>query len=316
MLGLRLVRRTKQPYMKPFSRLGTVAFKPSYVCITCNLLVRIRAGHVNRYRCRIPCISLKLKSPHSPHIYNTSSKIQQFILSHLENNLTTLKHLSTPHTNPPNIHYVSISASSKKVRSIEEETHNHPRQGPSNRDSQDPRQQQQANTLKVDGLDGAIAQSHPDGGARDTHGGRHGQRELRKDKHGDGRAHLHGAAPAGRVVRDLVAHDLHDVVTISDQSRRDGEGEHCKLPEGHGRLGPGGVARAPGCVDNGPGADRVADVVSAVRKGSSASSQDLHERVCVFDLVGVLLCVQVHSLHPAALWRACDAGLCSVDVVS
>lgn len=108
---------------------------------------------------------------------------------------------------------------------------------------------------------------------------------------------------------------LHDIVAVGDKAERDGQGEDGELPDGHGGLGRGGVAGAPGGVDDGPGADGVADVVSAMGERGSASGQDLHEGVGVLDLVRVLLGVRVDALHAGALGSARGASLGGVDVV-
>lgn len=50
-------------------------------------------------------------------------------------------------------------------------------------------------------------------------------------------------------------------------------------------------------------------------KRSSASRQNLHERIRVLDLVGVLLRMGVDTMHPFSLGRTVDTGLRSVDIV-
>jgi hypothetical protein len=117
------------------------------------------------------------------------------------------------------------------------------------------------------------------------------------------------------VVSDLVTHDLHDVVAVGDETERQRGGQDSELPDGHGRLGLCCVAGGPGRVDDGPGADSVTNVVGAVGKRGSAGSQDLHERVRVLDLVGVLGRMAVHTLHTLALGSAVDTSLRGVDVV-
>ena len=90
---------------------------------------------------------------------------------------------------------------------VEEDAHNDAAERSGNGDRGDPRDDEQRDPLPVDGLEGAVAEANADGGARDAHRGRDGERELREDEHGDGGAHLHGAATTGGVVGDLVAHD-------------------------------------------------------------------------------------------------------------
>ena len=70
-----------------------------------------------------------------------------------------------------------------------------------------PGEEQKTNSLPVDSLEGAVAQTNSDGSTGDAHGGGDRELVLREDKDSDGGAHLHGAAARGRVVRDLVAHD-------------------------------------------------------------------------------------------------------------
>lgn len=117
------------------------------------------------------------------------------------------------------------------------------------------------------------------------------------------------------MISDLVAHDLHDIVTIGDEAERNNQREDGKLPDGDRSLRLSGAASAPSTVDNSPGTDRVTDIVSTVCKGSSASSENLDERVCVLDLVGILLRRVVHTLHTFALGGSVDTGLGGVDVV-
>lgn len=72
---------------------------------------------------------------------------------------------------------------------------------------------------------------------------------------------------------------LHDFVAVGDQTEGNDKSENRKLPDGDGSLSSGSVASRPGGVDDGPGTDGVADVVSTVGEGSSAGSKNLDERV-------------------------------------
>lgn len=94
-----------------------------------------------------------------------------------------------------------------EMRRVEEETHENPAQRAGNGDGGDPGDDEQADTLEIDGLQCAVAEADTDGGAGNAHRCRHGERELRKDQYSDGGAHLHRAATAGGVVCDLVTHD-------------------------------------------------------------------------------------------------------------
>lgn len=66
-----------------------------------------------------------------------------------------------PINNPPHL----------KVRRIQEQAHQATTKSTSNRNSHDPSQEQETNTLEVDSLEGTVAETDADGGARDAHGG-------------------------------------------------------------------------------------------------------------------------------------------------
>lgn len=84
-----------------------------------------------------------------------------------------------------------------EVRCVEEETHKHTAESTCNRDRHDPCSDEQADTLPVDSLVSAVAETDTDGGTGDAHRGRNGEGELGKDEDGDRGAHFHAAA-AGR----------------------------------------------------------------------------------------------------------------------
>ena len=94
-----------------------------------------------------------------------------------------------------------------EVRGVEEDAHEDTAEGAGNGDGHDPGDQQEGDSLEVDGLEGAVAETDADGGTGDAHGGGDGEGVLREDQDGDGGTHLHGATTARRVVGDLVAHD-------------------------------------------------------------------------------------------------------------
>ena len=94
-----------------------------------------------------------------------------------------------------------------EVRGIKHQTHQYTPKRSSNRNSSNPRKKQEANSLEINSLQRAIAETDTDGGAGDAHGCRDGKGELREDEDGDSGAHFHGAASAGGVVSDFVAHD-------------------------------------------------------------------------------------------------------------
>src|SRR5690349_8946147 len=101
-------------------------------------------------------------------------------------------------------------------------------------------------------------------------------------------ARLSEHTSARGMICDFIAHDLHDVVTVGDETERQSGGEDSQLPEGHIGLGLRSVAGVPCRVDDRPGTDSVADIVGAVSEGSSAGSKNLNKGVCVFNLVGIL----------------------------
>ena len=80
-----------------------------------------------------------------------------------------------------------------KVRSVEDNAHEYSSEGAGNRDGEDPREDKEADSLPVDSLQGAVAETNTDSGTSDAHGGRHWKRELREDEDRDGSAHLHRA---------------------------------------------------------------------------------------------------------------------------
>lgn len=109
-----------------------------------------------------------------------------------------------------------------EMRSIKKQAHKHAAKRPCDGNGHDPGDDEQTDTLPVNGFPGAIAEANTDGGTGDAHRRGHGQRLLGKDEDGNGGAHLHGAAARGRMVGDFVAHDFHNVVAISDEADGDG----------------------------------------------------------------------------------------------
>jgi hypothetical protein len=204
---------------------------------------------------------------------------------------------------------------STKVRSVEDNAHGKTTDGTGDGDGHDPREDKETNTLPVDSLDGTVAETDTDGGTSDAHGRRYRERVLREDEDGEGSTHFHGATTRRRVVGDLVTHDLHDVVAVGDETKRQSSGEDGQLPNRNGSLGLGGVTGVPGRVDNSPRTDSVTDIVGAVSERGSAGSENLDEGVGVLDLVGVLRSVGVDALHAATLRRTVDTSLGSVDIV-
>jgi len=93
------------------------------------------------------------------------------------------------------------------VRSVDCQRHDATTNESSNRDGHDPRKEQEADSLPVDSLEGAVAKTDSDSCASDAHRGRDWESILREDKNGDGGAHLHGRTTAGGVIGEFVAHD-------------------------------------------------------------------------------------------------------------
>ena len=133
------------------------------------------------------------------------------------------------------------------MRGVKEETHEDTTDGSSNGDGHDPGKQQEAYSLPVDGSEGAVAETDADGGTGDAHTSGDGQGVLGEDEDTDSGTHFHGGATGWGVVGELVAHDLHDVVAVGDETEGDGEGENSELPDGDGGLGLGAspVDQAP-----------------------------------------------------------------------
>lgn len=97
------------------------------------------------------------------------------------------------------------------ARSIEEQSHEDTTDEAGDGDSHNPREEQQADTLPVDSLEGSVAETDSDSRASDAHGSGHWQLVLGEDEDGDGGTHLHGGTTGGRVVGDLVAHDCRGI---------------------------------------------------------------------------------------------------------
>lgn len=64
---------------------------------------------------------------------------------------------------------VPFDSLTAKVRSVQEQTHQHTTKGSGDRNCHDPRKDKQTNTLEVDGLECAVTETNADGGAGDAH---------------------------------------------------------------------------------------------------------------------------------------------------
>lgn len=108
---------------------------------------------------------------------------------------------------------------------------------------------------------------------------------------------------------------LHDVVTVSDETEANGEGDDSNLPGVDIGVLLDRLASGPGTVHSSPDTDSVTNIVGTVSERGSAGSDDLDERVQVLDLVGVLGSVAVDTVHAATLRSVVDTDLSGVDVV-
>lgn len=102
-----------------------------------------------------------------------------------------------------------------KVRGVEGKTHKAATDETSDGDGHDPGEDQEEDSLPVDGAQAAVAETDTNGGTSDAHGGRDGKLVLGEDEDGDGGTHLHGGATAGGVVGDLVTHNYCLLVAVS-----------------------------------------------------------------------------------------------------
>ena len=93
------------------------------------------------------------------------------------------------------------------MRGVEGETHEASTDETGDGDGHDPGEDEEENSLPVDGLEAAVAETDTDGGTGDTHGGRDGELVLGEDEDSDGSTHLHGGTTRRRVVGDLVTHN-------------------------------------------------------------------------------------------------------------
>jgi hypothetical protein len=80
-----------------------------------------------------------------------------------------------------------------EVRGVEDDGHGETTDGTSNGNGHDPGEDEETNTLPVDGLDGSVAKADTDGRTSDTHGGGDGKGVLREDQDGESGTHLHRA---------------------------------------------------------------------------------------------------------------------------
>lgn len=103
--------------------------------------------------------------------------------------------------------YHQLSSRPLVAWSVEEETHGDTTDKTSDWNGHDPGEEQETNTLPVDGLEGTVHQTNTNGSTSNAHGCRDWKLVLGEDENGDGSSHLHGGTTRWRVVGDLVAHD-------------------------------------------------------------------------------------------------------------
>ena len=90
-------------------------------------------------------------------------------------------------------HQLEVRLCLCKVRSIEEQAHEYSSESAGDGDGGDPCEEEEADPVEVNCLQGAVVEADTDGSASDAHRGRDGKRVLGEDEDGDGGAHLHRA---------------------------------------------------------------------------------------------------------------------------
>ena len=70
---------------------------------------------------------------------------------------------------------------------------------------------------------------------------------------------------------------LHNVVTVSDETETDSQGNDGNLPQGHISLSADSLTGRPSRVHGSPDTDSVADIVGTVSEGSGTGGDDLNE---------------------------------------
>lgn len=150
------------------------------------------------------------------------------------------------------------------MRSVDHESHQATSNETGDGDGHDPGEEQETDSLPVDGLVGSVAETDTDGSTCNAHGCRDGELVLREDEDSDGGTHFHGGSTRWGVVGDLVTHDLHDVVSIGNEPETDSEGHDGDLPERNIGLGGDGLTGGPGTVHTSPDSNSISDIVGSV----------------------------------------------------
>ena len=107
----------------------------------------------------------------------------------------------------------------------------------------------------------------------------------------------------------------HDVVTVGDETETDGQGDDSDLPKRDICLGADSLTGRPSRVHGSPDTNGVTDIIGTVCEGCGTGSDDLNEGVEVFDLVGVLGCIRVHTFHTTTFGSSKHTDLRTVDVI-
>ena len=78
------------------------------------------------------------------------------------------------------------------------------------------------------------------------------------------------------MIGELVTHDSHDVVSVSDETHDENDGQDCDLPSSDWKFGFGDISRVPGCVNYGPRSDCVSNIVGTMseRGGTAENEKD------------------------------------------
>ena len=104
-------------------------------------------------------------------------------------------------------------------------------------------------------------------------------------------------------------------ISVCNETETDGESHNSDLPEGNFFLGSDSLSSSPCTVHTSPDTDSVSDIIGSVSERSSASCDNLHERVEVFNFIWVFLGLVVDFVHAATFRCTEDSDLCAVNIV-
>lgn len=160
------------------------------------------------------------------------------------------------------------------LRRIDDDGHQTAGNDPGDRQRDDPTEIDPSYHPPIDGLDVTRAQAHPDRRARDALRRADRQRQSCRHHHRQRTSQFHGEATRRRMQRQSVSEVAHDVVAIGPEANDDGDGAVDENPDGDRAFGRE-FAGAPDEEDGGEGAQRVGDVVGAVRERGRRRRHDL-----------------------------------------